>query len=192
MICRTAKKYIQLDLDYQLDEPRQAALQQHLIACSSCRQQQQQLLAIKSAIHQLAHGEYTMGRDSLPSHSLNFEQPRQFPWPTAIAAAAAITLLITGWLTLNIPQTDSRPQQPVIAKTQKVEHPLAAAIPKLPENVRVTFDNDVISVPIKSDNPNVTILWVYPAIKTADKPDNPNDQPDSTGKDINHEKASKC
>jgi hypothetical protein len=116
------------------------------------------------------------------------------PWQTVLAAAAVIALLFAGWWTLNIPQADTQPPQLEMVKAAKVDHPLAAAISKLPANIQVSFKNEeeVIAVPIKSDNPNVTILWVYPAVKTANESDNSNGQPDSTRKEIDHEKLSKC
>lgn len=189
MICKTAKKYIQRELDGELDREQWTDLQHHLFKCDTCRQFQQHMFAIQSAIHELIDvSQLSVSK----APTVDFGRPRTIPWRTGLAAAAIIALFFAGWLTFNIPQTDS-PSQPVIAKAQKVDHPLAAAISKLPDNVRVTFDDDVISVPIKSENPNVTIIWIYQTVKTANKSNNSNGPPpDSTRKETNHEKVSKC
>ena len=36
-----------------------------------------------------------------------------------------------------------------------------------PVRVRFDPDSEVIAVPVETENPNVTIIWVYPTIKTA-------------------------
>ncbi|UCD28352.1 MAG: hypothetical protein JSV03_14905 [Planctomycetota bacterium] len=188
MICKTARKYIRLDLDGELNRQKWSALQKHLFKCHKCRQIQQQLLAVQSVMHELADISQPAVK-SMPT--IDFGQQTIWSWRTGMAAAAAIVLFFAGWWTFNIPQYDHRPQT-VIVQTEKVDHPLAAAVSKLPSNIQVSFDNDVIAVPIKSDNPDVTILWVYPAIKTAGKSDKQKGLPDSTGKENNHEHPSKC
>jgi anti-sigma factor RsiW len=88
---------------------------------------------------------------------------RTAAWATGLAAAAALICALSTWLFIQrVP--DVAPAQPL--KT--------ARLPELPRpshepqpSVEVTFEpsSDVIAVPQKSDNPSVTIIWVYPVIK---------------------------
>ena len=81
-------------------------------------------------------------------------------WRRRAIAATALAASIAGiWLTSHIALT---PPTPVIAKVDP---------PVMKPDVRITFakESNVIAVPIESDNPNVTIVMVYQAVRPTPK-----------------------
>lgn len=85
-------------------------------------------------------------------------------WATGLIAAGVLVCVLANRFALQRPAVD-----------EFERHPVAAVSPPPPEQtldprplVQVTFQPsaDVIAVPRKTDSPSVTIIWVYPTIKT--------------------------
>ena len=173
MNCTTARRCVQLELDGELPRRRGAALQQHLRTCESCRQVHRQLAAIQTAMHELA-GESELPHPRGPA--LDFGHRRAIRWRAGLAAAAVLVLCVGGWLATSAVRTDA-PERPVIVQNHANTPVPETLDPRL--LVEVTFDpaSDVIAVPIETENPNVTIIWVYPTWKTAKAPVEPSAGP---------------
>jgi anti-sigma factor RsiW len=80
----------------------------------------------------------------------------------AAAAALAAAVVAAVWL---FARTAPRPDEPPA--------PLAGVQPEPPaEQVRVTFPAgaNVIAVPAAVESPNVTVIWVYPGLRTPPQP----------------------
>ena len=92
----------------------------------------------------------------------SWHRTRQF---TGLWIAAAILLCVTAWFT--IPLLNERSIQSV-EPVAKVSAPTLQQLSadQTPQ-VRVTFTerSNVLAVPVKSQNPNITILWLYPTLK---------------------------
>jgi hypothetical protein len=180
MNCRAARQHVQRELDGELSIAECEALHKHLDTCEECRTVHRQFVTIQTAMRQLANGSQR-GSEDLPPP--DFPHPRAIargvPWRASLAAAAVIALCVGAWLAVGHLRTKS----PVVVanKPDKIGAPRPEARnpvpgtrnpePDLPSPVRVRFapPSDVIAVPIKSRNPNVTIIWLYPTAKTAQK-----------------------
>lgn len=184
MNCEKAREYIQRDVDGELAANERAALQVHLTACGECRIVSRQTAAIHGALQRLAAAT-ELPREAGPT--ISFGRQRAIPWRAGFAAAAVLALCAGAWLASGTLRTTAvKPVQLALKTTPEprpgVEAPLpdretrnvatAAAEPKARPTVRVTFDprSNVIAVPRPTKNPNVTIIWVYPAVKTAQGP----------------------
>lgn len=165
MKCTTAQRHVQLDLDAELSPRRRAALQQHLRTCANCRKQRRQLAHVQALIHGLAEQSE---RSDVTAARIEFGQRQAFPWRGGLAAAAVLALCMGGWLTARFLQATA-PEPPAPAIVQTHPDPAASGIPDPRSLVEVTFEPaaDVIAVPMKTENPNITIIWAYPIWKTA-------------------------
>jgi hypothetical protein len=149
-----------------LTEREQSAFLTHLSACLVCRQQlgEQERLNdwLLEAIAQAAPTPAGL----LPKVERRLElawRRRRAIWSAGgIAAALLIGGLSLWWLHPPTPDGGTR-QTPVVEATTAA---LAEQSP--PRRVRVTIasPSEVIAVPRKTDNPRVTIIWLYPAVQT--------------------------
>lgn len=161
-----------------LDEDR-AAFAAHLVSCSNCRhaveEHERCNLLLRQAVLELQR--IPEGISERARRRIQAEVRRQYLGRAAALAAAAL-LLAAGIRWLTLPVADEE----IVASPRT-----RAALTKEPPEpdprslVRVSFGkgSDVIGVPMKTANSNVTILWVYPAIRTAGigKSDPPNEIP---------------
>jgi hypothetical protein len=88
-------------------------------------------------------------------------------WRRRIVATVTLAASIAGiWLASHL-AFPPMPPTPMLVKT---EPPPQAPKPARPD-VRITFPKDanVIAVPIESDNPNVTVVMVYQAVRPTPK-----------------------
>lgn len=196
MNCKKVRHLIQLDLDGDLPPDRRTALDAHLAACEDCRGVRQQLGAVLTATRQSA------GPEKADACAMDFAPYRSGSWRMGLAAAAAIALLVGGYVAVRTAQSPGEPSappriaeappaqprpcsdgaevSPMAAGNQATSTDLRAATrPDAGSLVQVTFpeEEELIVVPIETQNPNVTIMWVYPTIRTAKAPVEPSDEP---------------
>jgi hypothetical protein len=95
------------------------------------------------------------------------QRRRSATWATGLAAAAVLGCALTAWFLTQRTPTERTVRAPVAA----VQPPPSEAKPDPRALVHVTFPppSDVIAVPQKTDNPSVTIIWVYPTIQGTQK-----------------------
>lgn len=174
MNCGTAHEWMQRELDGELGSLQIQELRRHCEVCDSCRQRQRQLTAIRAATTGLA--AITAPAERVPLVFTTRARSRRW-WPVPVAAAAAIALLVGGYLAL----TASRPRE-MVAPIALVPNP--AGVPESrpslalapsqssPESgavqVKVDIKNtNLIAVPMETTNPKVTIVWTYPRVELA-------------------------
>ncbi len=146
-----------------LDASDAAAFQNHLVGCAECRQ----AVLEQEEINRLL----VAAQPEVPARLIRrFEQDlysirrrKALAWGVALAASVVMALFGVDRLLRNF--DGERAQPVVVARDQTRE--MAP-----PTRVRVTFasDSEVIAVPQKTQNPGVTIIWVYPVLQTAVQP----------------------
>ena len=189
MNCNSAQHALQCDLDGELTPLRKRALRRHLAACETCRIAVQQHASIRSAMTRLAAASAAapgggrlarLSKQKGPTSASSTHHPSMH-WQRYAAVAAVVALCITGWRIVAQLRHNRRPE---IAATQpQPEPPTTPSVPTAPRPVvRVDFDPsaDVIAIPKPSHNPNITVLWIYPAIRTAEAKSAPAIEPNPT------------
>jgi len=86
-------------------------------------------------------------------------------WATGLAAAVLLVCALGAWLLPQRAKENESARHPVVALPAPPPEPT----PDPRSFVEVTFQppSDVIAVPQKTDDPSVTIIWLYPTIKAA-------------------------
>ena len=169
MNCKRARVWIHGELDGDLSPGRRTALADHLARCDACREVHRQFSMMRVGLTRLAaatdepEGGAGGGRIELPAR-------RGVPWRTGLAVAATIALCVTVWRAVDW-EPSARLQPTMIAETgpqPSVSEPAPEVVDPRSQ-VEVTFDPnaDLLTMPIETGNPNVTIIWVYPTIRTA-------------------------
>jgi hypothetical protein len=89
---------------------------------------------------------------------------RRFVAAAAALAAAVLAVGLLGRMT-------ARRGEPELPQTARTEPP-APEPPRPADWVRVTFPvgANVLAVPVTTESPNVTAIWVYPGLRTASRP----------------------
>lgn len=199
MNCRQAQAHLQLRLDGELSARRQSALQSHLAQCLACREAAKQFSLIREAMSGLSTASDVGTR---PMSSLDIVAHRAIRWQPCAAAAAMLAIFVAGWWATagglspfrrdrgNTPASLSsagRPNPGEMGTDPSSPKPEPRRDGDRPQPdprslVQVQFDSSaaVIAVPKPTRSPNVTILWVYPAIRTAAVPPSPSVVPESS------------
>jgi hypothetical protein len=154
-----------------LTEEQRAEFEAHLATCLDCRRVVQEQQQIERLLARATAGFVPVPaglRERIEGRLRRAHRRRSFAWETGLAAAVVLVCALTVWFF-----TQQTPKEKV------VRLPMAAVRPPPPEAkpdprslVQVTFPppSDVIAVRQKTDNPSVTIIWVYPTIKAAQEP----------------------
>ncbi len=147
----------QLDdyLDGDLDAAARRAFEAHLRACDACRQSAafaqhtEQLLATARPVAPAGLVERIDRR-------LRRERALQISQRCGLLAAAAVLIALGIW------SSRGRVQDvvPVARPSQQV-----AVAPERDVQIRFGEDERVIAMPLKTKNPQVTIVWVYPEVR---------------------------
>jgi hypothetical protein len=143
----------------------------HLAYCRDCRQiiQEEQRLESLLARANSALAPVPPALIDRVEHRLRQAGRRSAAaWATGLAAAALLICAVAIWhLPQRVPEDGPVPS-PVAAQAPR---PAELAHARRPL-VEVTFHSpsDVIAVPQKTENPSVTIIWVYPTIKAEQDP----------------------
>jgi hypothetical protein len=98
-------------------------------------------------------------------HRIRKRRRKAAAWAASLAAAGVLICAILAWYVVQRVPNARSVQPPVVAQL-----PQPAALMRVRDprpSVEVTFEpsSDVIAVPHRTDNPSVTIIWVYPTIK---------------------------
>jgi Putative zinc-finger len=149
-----------------LAEEELVQFEAHLANCADCRQFVEEQQRLKSLLAR-ANTECVPVPPALIgriNHRLRQAQRRRAAgWAISLAAAGVLICAFTGWFFVQRMPDDRSVQPPTMAKLPQPPQPARDSRPP----VAVTFQpsSDVIAVPHKTDNPSVTIIWVYPTIK---------------------------
>jgi anti-sigma factor RsiW len=147
-----------------LSGPERAAFERHLTECAHCQRE----LQAQACIDRLLSSHVMIVSPSLVDRvERRIQRSRRRRFVTVagglLAASVLMGILISQrWM--------SRP--PVDTAPHAAAEPPASEVAQA---IHVTFarNADVIAVPKKTDNPNVTIIWLYPTVETALQVDAP-------------------
>lgn len=140
----------------------------HLATCLDCRQfihEQEQLDSL------LARANATLlpvPADLIEQIDHRLRQVRRrrvVMWTTGLAAAGVLMGALAIWSHPQRGPREGAMHSPMAATPHQQSQP--APDPRSLVAVRFPSSSEVIAVPHKTDNPNVTIIWVYPTITTA-------------------------
>jgi anti-sigma factor RsiW len=172
----------------ELDDRRRTEFETHLEACPACREE----LVAQAELTRLLRAATEMLEASpaeLPAgvnRGLAATAARRGRSVGAAVLIAAVVVCAAWWGLHEVRDGKEvvRPQpEPRVVKQrrtnadededrrQKGESETAnmaeTAVAAPPAEVQVASSSEMIAVPIKSESPNVTIFWLYPAVRTA-------------------------
>ncbi len=193
MNCSQARQAIPVDLDGELNSLEEHALREHLAGCLACRGILRQHQAIHDTMARLAalpcDSDEVAATPASPSAGQ--ERPAAVPavrrcrrWRVSVAAAAALILFICGWWITAQMRSDVSRHPGAAAHSPESQAEAAAGSLVSSQQGRVEADSDprpvvrvefgrsadVIALPQPTRNPNITVFWIYPAVKTAQAP----------------------
>jgi anti-sigma factor RsiW len=163
--CHDLDKY----LSEALSEAERVAFMAHLEGCPGCRQvmeaQERMDRLLARAVVELTPVPRTLVH-RIEAQVRADRRRRRARWAYGLVAAAAAALVVGVWL---FPR--SQPQETALPVPEPAP-PVVAAPPQTQDPrslVQVTFapGSEVIAVPLRTTNPDVSIIWVYPTEKTA-------------------------
>jgi hypothetical protein len=162
--CRQRLAY----LEQWLAADEQAEFRAHLAACPDCRRfiQEQQRLDGLLARANTALVFVPAGLLNQIDHRLRQVRRRRVrTWAIGFAAAGLLLGALWGRF---LPERVSE-EQPVLSPVATIPRRQSEPTRDPRSLVKVTFQppSDVIALPLKTDNPSLTIIWVYPTIKLA-------------------------
>jgi hypothetical protein len=136
----------------------------HMAACAHCRQAIQDQATITHWLLERSPAVPPLLMPRVERKVRAARRRRLVAWGAGLAAAT----ILLGYLVAEfMPRTGDAQ----LATTSDME---SAREPVLPTaSVQVTFppSAEVIAVPRKTDNPRVTIIWLYPTVQTAHEPE---------------------
>ena len=149
-----------------LSEEESAQFEAHLANCPDCRQfveGQQRLEGLLTRANSECVSVPPTLIDRIEHRLRQARRLRAAGWAAGLAAAGVLTCAFAArFIFQRLPDAKSV-LPPVMAHLSQPPQPTRESRPP----VEVTFgpSSDVIAVPHKTDNPAVTIIWVYPTIK---------------------------
>jgi anti-sigma factor RsiW len=149
-----------------LSEDERSRFEAHLSNCPECRQFVEEEQRLESLLAQANTACVPVPPALIGRIDQRLRQARRqrvAAWTTGLAAAGVLICAVGARLLMQrVPQA-KLVQPPTVAQLP----PPAAPTPAKRRSVEVTFEpsSDVIAVPHKTDDPSVTIIWVYPTIK---------------------------
>jgi len=85
-------------------------------------------------------------------------------WVSALAASVVLALGVTGWIVRSLPRAHEVAKGSTTAAS--IEVPEEAVATNAPAHVTVTSPSEIVAVPVKSRDPAVTIVWLFPSRHT--------------------------
>jgi len=162
----------------ELPPARQSRLASHLLSCPTCRQIERQLATMQAGLRRMGEPMATS------PGAVEFRSPRSSSrlYFAALTGIAAVLVAAVGlWLATERLQVrpdlasglahDAQPG----TRTMVVER--APAPPVVRVSVKSTADKLV--VPMTTKDPDVSIFWIYPTVKTVEAPP-PTEQPSAS------------
>jgi len=151
-----------------LEGDQRAEFAAHLAICPACRQRVAEFEQCNQLLQRAVMESQAVPADlgERIRHRIRQSARRRMRTAAALASAAALLVAVVPF-TISRHQPTGIRTAPVVAEPSPVP-PQADQHPR----VQVVFppSADVIAVPMETSRPNVTIIWVYPAIKTAETP----------------------
>jgi anti-sigma factor RsiW len=158
-------------LDGSLPDPERTGFAAHLPACATCRQIVQECERLDETLFRavvqsapLPHGLI----DRIEGQLLRARRRRRFRTAGLTAAAALLLCVLTAW---RLAERWMRPPEqaaPVAEQTPVLADQAIASV--APVHVTFRRPDEVIARRLESKNPDVTIIWVYPAQTTEPYP----------------------
>ena len=159
--CELLDDYLNHDLAVSV----QNAFQRHLASCPECREVVNELQAVTSFQATALEQEPVPNTLMLKvDRARRQRRRRQAGWAVGIAAGMVIALL--SWWGLsddNVPSP--QPQEPPIVREDLSPKPKDEEV-TAPIQVVVEPSSRIIAVPVKSDDPNITVIWTYQTLPT--------------------------
>jgi anti-sigma factor RsiW len=159
---------LQLDdyLEGELDEAQRAAFELHLTDCEDCRGQVAFASQLNGWLAGAQDGSAPPQLVARIEHRLRWATRKAYAWRMAVGALAASLLVGLGLWRLGGNRQPLANRAPVVKSARP--QPLPAA-PPATMPVRISFhpDANMIVRPLKSTNPRVSIVWVYPTVRVA-------------------------
>lgn len=161
----TSCEFLDDFLDDDLPSDQKSLFLAHLDDCEECRSAIQDWKSLRRALKQAAvegasPSDALLQRIRPPVKGARIVNRRARSKQFASFVAIVVLLVIGRWFALNEPRQEAV-QQTNDAITTVGEVPPAIAVQPV---VTVTSPDDVIGVPIDVGDPNVIVVWVYPAI----------------------------
>lgn len=158
--CQSLDDYLDHDLSGE-DRSRFVA---HLTNCADCRRAVEEHERLTALLVE-ATGPVPVGLTERIERRLRMARWRRV---TAVAAALAATAAGVWLLGRYLP----RPGQPSPPLADVRPEPPAPEEPRPADLVRVSFPRsaNVLAVPVQTESPNVTFVWVYPNLRAAHRP----------------------
>ena len=159
----------QLD-DYLMDwlsEAQRSEFEAHLDNCHQCRseveQQRQMYRLLAIGVERLEPPPSLLA--SIETHIRSFRRRRTVQFALGASTCIAFALLGTVWLASQMPKPVTNKISGPVAVTEHSGPPTVPA-PQADRPVRITLSDPstAVLVPVKTDAPNVSIVWVYPAL----------------------------
>lgn len=143
----------------------------HLAHCLSCRQ----IVQAEAKLDDLLARANTVLRPVPTSLVHRVEQRlrrarrrRISLWAASLAIAGLLFCVLAAWFLIpRAADNGPRPSPDLTKRARPCEPPRD---PRALVQVKLENPSDVIPVPQKTDNPSVTIIWLYPTIKAAREP----------------------
>jgi anti-sigma factor RsiW len=163
-----------------LPDDEAAGFEAHLADCPACREELQQ----QRRIHRLLTAgarqlepvpASLIGRIEAQYHRSHRRRVARWAWGLSAAALAASVLAV--WLVMGAFGTGNQPQpivqeHPAPAGDAEQAAPPSRQSPRPAAVARVTMDDPsaAILVPLRTEKPNISIVWVYPTVKVIQAP----------------------
>jgi hypothetical protein len=147
-----------------LSEEERIQFEAHLSTCPDCRQWVEEGQRLESLLANAARVSVPPALVDRIEHQLRQARRRRAAaWAGGLAAAAILMCAISALFVVQRVREDRSAQPDAVAQLPQQQE--SAPDPRPP--VQVTFEPscDVIAVPHKTDNPSVTIIWVFPTVK---------------------------
>ncbi len=170
--CRRLDDY----LSRALSADEEVAFALHLQGCRACRQaaEEQEVCdrLLRQAVTQQPVPERLVAR--IRARIRRVGRRRRLARTAGLAASLLLAGLCLWWVNRSAPE-----HQPggLVVK----EQPPAPAQPDPRKDVEVRFAGAVIVVPVKTSRPNMTILWVYPSVQSAENAQAESTDPERNG-----------
>lgn len=163
----------QLDeyLGGELTRAGRPAFEAHLVICRSCRDEVEAFARLKRLL------ESSIGQEPCPPElvrrieaQIRAAPDRRPVRSRMVLGVTAAALCITAWLTLDsrheqpIDRALPRPAavEPVVDDRAQASNPRASEHEEFVSKVQVDFSDEYLGLPIETDDPRMTIIWVYP------------------------------
>lgn len=179
-ICNNLDDY----LAGELNDPRRTEFAKHLEDCAACREEllaQTEVARLLRTATEMLEAPPQELKASI-RRGLAVTASRRRRWVAVAAMMSAVVVGAASWglrssrdgRVVARPQPDQRiAERPVLEHRQADDRSrqetanVADASGIAPAaTVRLASTPDTIAVPIKSENPNVTIFWLYPVVRT--------------------------